>query len=94
MLVEQYFVYQCEACDGTVSLSSADPVTVQTCPNCGTPITGDPQGIVERQHTRGTRGLYECFDCGHSFGYADPGNEHHSVEPNCPKCASDNVSRI
>lgn len=100
MRIEQYFSFECDQC-GEVTTLDAPTLTTATfiggmagrrCPDCGTILAGEPEAVIDRVPTP-ERGLYECFECGHTFGYA-AGFDNQTETPNCTSCGSDNVMAV
>lgn len=91
--VTRYTVLTCPNCEHTFATTHTGMLGPPRCPECGEHIE-EADGIVDVANTRDTQGFFECFDCGHTFGYYDAGNEYMTGTPNCPHCSSDNVSRV
>lgn len=94
MRIEQYFTYECDECGEIVTLDMLGGMMVRRCPKCSSILTGEPDAQLLMPETPATQGFYECYECGHTFGYAATGNENPYEEPNCTKCGSENTAEV
>jgi len=90
----RYYGYTCEYCEQTFTVQRPQADELVHCPECGEVITSEPQTFFIVTDTNVEQGFYECFDCGHLFGYSATELENTNSVPNCTECGSDNTELL
>lgn len=91
--VNQYYTFECSECGNIAALDFLGGMAARHCPECGAFLGGRPDAQIAVIEQR-KEGFYECFDCGHTFGYASGFDDHRFETPSCTSCGSDNTGRV
>ncbi len=90
---KRFAVYVCQNC-GEVNEIRTTGMFIPRCQECGEYME-EPDAFVDVFDDGSTQGFFECFNCGHTFGYADAGIEDETGDDIvCPRCTSEEVSRV
>lgn len=86
-----YVGYECDECGEEWNVHEENVTLPPTCPQCDHETHNIVQfeATIVKHDTEG--GVYECFDCGHTFSYVATRPENPDETPSCTHCHSDSV---
>lgn len=94
MELQNFVGYTCETCGNTWDQDFQLIASGVQCPECGTLQEDGPDVQMIVGDVKEENGVYECFACGHTFGYSATKHENPDETPNCTHCGSSNVGNI
>lgn len=92
--LQNYVGFTCDACGHTWEQDFRTVASGVQCPECKTLQDDGPDMQVIFGELPEENGRYECYACGHTFGYTASRNENPDETPDCTHCSSSNVGRI
>lgn len=92
---EIYAGYVCDSCGEAFEMKRPVYAMNIHCPECGEMFpSAEPSTQIAVVNTPIQQGFYECFDCGHLFGYSATELENTDSVPNCTECGSEETGLI
>lgn len=88
---ERFIGYVCDECDTPFTVARPKTYALVHCPECNEIITSTPNARFAVNDTNIEQGFYQCFECGHMFGYSATELENKDSVPNCTECGADNT---
>lgn len=85
-----YYIFHCKACHEEFERDMNKVVGMTKCTNCGA-IQSTYHAEIHVPKTK--QGMYECGNCGRTFGYGIAG-DNPGKSPRCPDCVSKDVFKV